>query len=387
MAERLEVPQGSFALERRPPAGRRPLRAWDAADELLLHEVADGPPAPTLVVDDAFGALTVALAAAHGVTPELLTDSHVSVLAIRENLERNGVDPVGLRVHAGPDALTGSRLDVDRVLVKLPKSLALLEDQLRRVRAAVPPATTIIGAAMVRHLPRATVEVFERVVGPTTPSLARKKARMLHSTVDASADPGPWSWPKEHRAPWGDTIIDHPGVHAAGRLDPGTAELLAHLDLPDLQPGAVVVDLGCGDGIVGLAVARSHPDVTIVGVDESHLAVASAELTFRRNLGAEHGARFQVADVLEVEPGRPVLAPASVDLVVVNPPFHQDRAVGDETAWRMFTQARDVLRPGGEVRVVGNRHLAHHAKLSRLFGASEVLSSDPRFVVCRARRR
>lgn len=389
MVERLQVPQGAFALERRPPAGRRPLRAWDAADELLLHEVAAAPPARTLVVNDAFGALTVALAgASDGVTPELLTDSHVSVLAIGENLDRNGVDPVALRVHAGPDALAGDPwLDVDRVLVKVPKSLALLEDQLRRVRSAVAPGTPVTGAAMVRHLPRAAVEVFERVLGPTTSSLARKKARLLHSTIDASVEPGPWGWPKEHRAPWGDTIVDHPGVHAAGRLDPGTAQILAHLDLPDLETGATVVDLGCGDGIVGLAVARAHPDVTIVGVDESHLAVASAELTFRRNLGAQHGARFHVADVLEVGPGRPVLAPSSVDLVVVNPPFHQDRAVGDETAWRMFTQAREVLRPGGELRVVGNRHLAHHAKLSRLFGASDVLSSDPRFVVCRARRR
>ena len=240
---------------------------------------------------------------------------------------------------------------------------------------------------MVRHLPRAAVDVFERVLGPTSPSLARKKARLLHSTVDPSADPGPWSWPKEHRAPWGDTIVDHPGVHAAGRLDAGTAQLLAHLDLPDLEPGATVVDLGCGDGIVGLAVARAHPDVTIVGVDESHLAVASAGATFRRNLGAAHGVRVQVADVLEVEPGRRLLEPGSVDLVVVNPPFHQDRAVGDQTAWRMFTEAHEVLRPGGELRAVGNRHLAHHAKLSRIFGASEVLSSDPRFVVCRAVRR
>jgi 16S rRNA (guanine1207-N2)-methyltransferase len=342
-----------------------------------------------LVVNDAFGALTVALSCGPDPTlPAFLTDSHVSVLATLANLRRNGQDPGSLRVHAGPDALAaGAPLRADRVLVKVPKSLALLEDQLRRVRRAVAPGTPVVGAAMVRHLPRAAVEVFERVVGPTTTSLARKKARLLHAEVDGSLDPGGWGWPREYRAPWGDVVVDHPGVHAAGRLDAGTAQLLAHLDLPGLGADATVLDLGCGDGIVGLAVARAHPDARIVGVDESHLAVASAELTFRGNLGPQHGARFQVADVLEVEPGRPVVEPGSVDVALVNPPFHHDRAVGDDTAWRMFTGAHRALRPGGELRVVGNRHLAHHAKLSRIFGASEVLSSDPRFVVCRAVRR
>ena len=389
-SDRLELPWGELELERRPPAGRRPLRAWDAADEYLLHEMEPGGPAErTLVVNDAFGALTVALSARPTSTPpELLTDSHVSVLATRANLERNGLDPDSLRVHAGPDALPAEvTLQVDRVLVKVPKSVALLEEQLRRIRRAVPAGTPVVGAAMLRHLPRSAVEVFERVVGPTTTSRARKKARLVRAEVDASREPGEWGWPREYRAPWGDVVVDHPGVHAAGRLDGGTAQLLAHLDLPDLDATATVLDLGCGDGIVGLAVARAHPDARILGVDESHLAVASAELTFRRNLGPQHGARFEVADVLEVRPGHSVVEDASVDVALVNPPFHHDRAVGDETAWRMFTQAHRALRPGGELRVVGNRHLAHHAKLSRIFGSSEVLSSDPRFVVCRAVRR
>jgi 23S rRNA (guanine1835-N2)-methyltransferase len=392
--DRLQVPQGAFALERHPPAGRRPLRAWDAADEYLLHELAELGPADrpgTLVVNDAFGALTVALScgSAPSAGPvDVLTDSHVSVLATRQNLDRNGAEHVALRVHAGADALdAGGTLEVGRVLVKVPKSLALLEDQLRRVRAAVPPGTEVLGAAMARHLPRAAVEVFERVLGPTEVSLARKKARVLRARVDPTRDPGPLSWPREHRAPSGDVVVDHPGVHAAGRLDPGTAQLLEHLDVLEVGAGETVVDLGCGDGIVGLEVARRQPEAEVLLVDESHLAVASAELTIARNLGADHRARVVLADVLEVEPGQPVVEPGSVDAVLVNPPFHLDRAVGDDTAWRMFTQAHRALRPGGQILVVGNRHLAHHAKLSRLFGSSEVLSKDPRFVVCRAVRR
>ncbi|MFC9062651.1 class I SAM-dependent methyltransferase, partial [Streptomyces sp. NPDC057074] len=76
----------------------------------------------------------------------------------------------------------------------------------------------------------------------------------------------------------------------------------------------------------------------------------------------------------------------SVDLVLNNPPFHSHQATTDATAWRMFTGARRVLRPGGELWVVGNRHLGYHVKLKRLFGNSDLVASDSRFVVLRAVR-
>jgi 16S rRNA (guanine1207-N2)-methyltransferase len=70
-----------------------------------------------------------------------------------------------------------------------------------------------------------------------------------------------------------------------------------------------------------------------------------------------------------------------VDLIVVNPPFHDNNVTGDEIAWQMFTGARRALRPGGRLVVVGNRHLAYQAKLGRLFGGSRNLASNRKFVV------
>ncbi|MGW9367216.1 class I SAM-dependent methyltransferase, partial [Streptomyces albidoflavus] len=74
----------------------------------------------------------------------------------------------------------------------------------------------------------------------------------------------------------------------------------------------------------------------------------------------------------------------SVDLVLTNPPFHSHQAVTDATARRMFAGARRVLRPGGELWVVANRHLGHHRQLRRLFGNCATAASDPKFVVLRA---
>jgi 16S rRNA (guanine1207-N2)-methyltransferase len=53
----------------------------------------------------------------------------------------------------------------------------------------------------------------------------------------------------------------------------------------------------------------------------------------------------------------------------------------------MFTGARRVLAPGGELWVVGNRHLGYHVKLRRLFGNCRLVASDPKFVVLRAVRK
>ena len=58
------VPQGEFELQRMPPDDR--LQAWDAADEFLLNHVHEiqvlSRHARILILNDAFGALSVALA-------------------------------------------------------------------------------------------------------------------------------------------------------------------------------------------------------------------------------------------------------------------------------------------------------------------------------------
>jgi len=80
-------------------------------------------------------------------------------------------------------------------------------------------------------------------------------------------------------------------------------------------------------------------------------------------------------------------APASADLVLCNPPFHQQQAVGDQIAKRFFKQVHTVLRPGGELWVIGNRHLGYHVTLKRLFGNADVVASNAKFVILRVVRR
>jgi len=375
----MAVPQGSFALARPDAGSRSPLRAWDAADEMVLRHLATTDAAgETVLVGDAWGALACALAPSR---PTAVLDSYVGGSALRANLARNGIDPFAVAV-VDPLADLPDRIDV--AVVKVPKTAALLEHVLHRLAPSLHEGSVVVGAGMARHVHTSTIQLFERLVGPTHTSRAEKKARLIHAAVSPArtsrAGPSPWPRSVEVAVPPDGsplTMVAHAGVFSSSRLDPGTALLLAHL--PDPGTSARAVDLGCGTGVVGATLARRDADVHVTFVDDSPLAVASARATWAGAHG-DREATFVVGDALR-DP-----TPIAADLVVVNPPFHRDHGVGDETAWRMFAQAEQVLPVGGQLLVVGNRHLAHHAKLTRLFGKGRVavVASDPGYVVLSA---
>ncbi|MEU2992500.1 methyltransferase [Streptomyces griseoincarnatus] len=376
----MTTPWGEPVLSRFPEDPRDRLRAWDASDEYLLRHLAERQPplsGAVVVVGDRWGALVMALAAHR---PTQITDSWLGQESTRANLARNDVEPGTVRLLTTRDA-PPERADV--LLVRVPKSLALLEDQLLRLAPSVHADTVVVGTGMVKEIHTSTLKLFERILGPTRTSLAEKKARLIFCTPDPSLVRPPNPWPYRYTLPGdvgpvsGRTVVNHAGVFCADRLDIGTRFFLRHLPAGG---GGRVVDLGCGNGVVGTAMALADPKAEVLFVDESFQAVASAQDTYRANDVSGH-AEFRVGDGLAGVPS------GSVDLVLNNPPFHSHQATTDATAWRMFTGARRTLRPGGELWVVGNRHLGHHVKLRRLFGNSEVVASDPKFVVLRAVRR
>ena len=377
-AERmLVVPQGQFQLRRFPRREGESLRAWDAADDYLLHHLHEEPLAgeDTWIVNDSFGALTVALARGQPVC--MASDSWLAHEGTRANLQDNDLSSEGVRLVT---SLESPPTALGAVLMKIPKSLALLEDQLRRLRGHLRPGVRILGAGMAKMIHTSTLRLFEGILGPTTTSLARQKARLVMCRFDEALDPGPSPYPTQYHLEGTDwTLSSQAGVFCRDRLDVGTRHLLEHIPATDVAQD--IVDLGCGNGVVGLVAAQRNPQARVTFIDESYMAVASAQHNWQALFEDRHPAGFEVGDCLAPLPAD------SVDLILCNPPFHRHNTMGDATAWRMFTEARRVLRSGGELLVVGNRHLAYHAKLRRLFGRCEVVDSDRRFVVLRSRRR
>ncbi|MFJ2115722.1 MULTISPECIES: methyltransferase [unclassified Streptomyces] len=390
---RLTTPWGDFGLTRFPEHPRETLRAWDAADDYLLRHLGgiDAEPVDlsgtVVVVGDRWGALTTAVAARRlgqlgGAPLTQITDSYLTQQATRANLRRSGADPGAVRLLSARDT-PPERVDV--LLIRVPRSLALLEDQLHRLAPAIRPETVVIATGRVTEIHTSTLKLFEQILGPTTTSLAVRKARLIFCRPAAGRTRTAGPWPHSYALPdgigsmSGRTVVNHAGIFCAERLDIGTRFLLRHL--PRSRGAEHVVDLGCGNGVVGTAVALDNPAARVTFIDESFSAVASAEATFRKNIDTDTAAEFVLGDSLTE------VAAGTVDLVLNNPPFHTHQATTDATAWRMFTGSRAALRTGGELWVVGNRHLGYHVKLRRLFGNCETVTSDPKFVILRAVKR
>lgn len=367
----LQVPQGRFELRRFPVRKNETLQAWDAADEYLLQQLStlnQTEEAHVVIVNDSFGALAVALQAQK---PTAISDSFLSQQATRENLRLNGFERQGIALI---DSLGLPSAAIDTLLIKIPKTLALLEYQLHCLRPFLKTSSLIIAAGMVKNMPPTAWKLIERLIGPTRPSLAVKKARLLFVDFDPSltlpSNPYPVRYQLEH-SDW--QISNHANVFSRDSLDIGTRFLLQHL--PNHPAFQTVVDLGCGNGVVGLMLAKQMPQAQLHFVDESFMAIASARENFMAAFCGQRQASFSVGDGLSDFPAD------SVDCIVCNPPFHQQHTVGDHIAWQMFQQAHRVLRQGGELRIIGNRHLNYHLSLKKLFGHWDAVASNAKFVI------
>ncbi|ACN47381.1 TPA: 23S rRNA (guanine(1835)-N(2))-methyltransferase RlmG [Salmonella enterica subsp. enterica serovar Paratyphi C] len=362
----------SLTLKRFPQTDDvNPLLAWEAADEYLLQQLDETEiRGPVLILNDTFGALSCALAE-H--SPYSIGDSYLSELGTRENLRHNGIAESSV-------TFLDSTADYPQapgvVLIKVPKTLALLEQQLRALRKVVTAQTRIIAGAKARDIHTSTLELFEKVLGPTTTTLAWKKARLINCTFShpQQADaPQTLSWKLEDTG-W--TIHNHANVFSRTGLDIGARFFMQHL--PENLDGEIV-DLGCGNGVIGLSLLAKNPQAKVVFVDESPMAVDSSRLNVETNLPeAFERCEFMINNALSgVEPFR-------FNAVFCNPPFHQKHALTDNIAWEMFHHARRCLKINGELYIVANRHLDYFHKLKKIFGNCATIATNNKFVILKA---
>lgn len=152
-------------------------------------------------------------------------------------------------------------------------------------------------------------------------------------------------------------FFTQPGVFSWSRIDPGS-RLLAGA-LPQLCGRGA--DLGCGYGFLAREILRSETVKSLALIDVDRRATDAA----RRNV-EDARASFFWADATRDDCGL-----SGLDFVVTNPPFHdagtEDRALGA----RVVEAAARLLRKGGTLRLVANRHLPYEATLKAQFRSVE----------------
>jgi 23S rRNA (guanine1835-N2)-methyltransferase len=391
----------NIALDRFPIAQvNRSLQAWDAADEYLINHITAqnliNAEDKILLCNDAFGALACNLTG-HNIVS--LSDSYLSHQGTRYNLKQNNsaqnnLEQVSPEQNEQPQenltlltSLDDLPKDITLVLFKIPKSKSLLIEQLIKIKSSLSKDIVFIAADRAKEIHSSTLKVFEKYLGSTTTSLAVKKARLVFCQLDNKTknnSPFPTIWPIVNDAEYSQNkefiISNHANVYSREKLDIGGRYFIENL--PKVSPNSKVIDLGCGNGVIGLTILSRQPEAYVHFIDESYMAMASAKMNIENNLPERvTQCIFQVNDCLtEIESH-------SVDLILCNPPFHQQTATTDHIAWQMFNDSYRVLKKGGELRIIGNRQLGYHIKIKRIFGNEKLVASNDKFVTLSAIKR
>ncbi len=163
------------------------------------------------------------------------------------------------------------------------------------------------------------------------------------------------------------------GVFAQGRLDVGTAVLFRETD----PPGAgTFLDLGCGYGMIGLALAVAVPEARVWGVDVNERAVLLAN---------ENAASLGVTDRFTAVTPEAVPAGVAFDEIWSNPPIR----IGKQALHDLLSRWLPRLAPDGRAVMVVGKNLGADS-LQRWLGEqgypTDRLASAKGFRVLESRR-
>ena len=149
------------------------------------------------------------------------------------------------------------------------------------------------------------------------------------------------------------------GLFSPRAVDDGTSLLLDRLEV---DTDTVALDLGCGYGPLGLAIASAAPGGQVHMVDRDFLAIDYSRLNARQN-GIEN-VEIYLSNGFSAVP-----EDLELDLVVSNLPAK----VGNEMFRLMFHDAYQRMRPGARIVVVTVNGLRDFVKKSfrETFGNSD----------------
>ncbi|EOB3572313.1 methyltransferase [Vibrio vulnificus] len=374
MKTELNLFDRQLTLFRYPNNANETLQAWDAGDEYLINYVEElvlDTPQNILILNDHFGALSCWFSAQHQVT--MMSDSFISQQGTKENLQRNQCGEVKLLT-----TLDAVPVETNLVLFQLPKNNRHLTWQLTQLRKTLSPDVPVVAVNKAKEIHTSTLKLFEKYLGTTKTSLAWKKHRLVFCQADCAQmnDISPvtrWNV-EEHKM----TLNNLPNVYSGESLDLGARFMLEHI--PQDENLKHIIDLGCGNGVLSVKAAQLNPKAKLTLVDESYMAIESARLNLQENVTVPIDAEYIANNCLDGFAGE------IADLILCNPPFHQQQAITDHIAWQMFCDSKRVLKRGGKLQVIGNRHLGYDGKLKRLYGDKNVklVASNSKFVILQA---
>ena len=165
-----------------------------------------------------------------------------------------------------------------------------------------------------------------------------------------------------------------PGIFSPAKVDGGTALLIETLPA-DLKGPAL--DLGAGWGALSAALLEKNPaitELTLIEADQRAIALAERNVLDSRT-------KFVWGDATDAE-----TVPMGMDVIVMNPPFHEGRKGEPQLGVAFIQSAARALTGRGQLLMVANRHLPYEKTLEDCFGKIERVADNGAFKVIRASR-
>lgn len=397
--------RGVGASERSTPPQPQGPAQTDRVIISAAEEIGIGGSDALIAIDDVTGELTAYALAAISEQSDATVLSWASSYAVASGLRQRFAEQVDsglLRVPSGPQAvsLEDAVSEVgDHVvaLMRLPKALHALEHRVRSLAAPIgareQSSLRVVAGGRVKHMSRNQNDVLATVFSEVRASRGIGKSRALIGSVLRERPAGPsvaeGSSQVAVRGQQRPVSLRATGaVFGGARADAGSRLLLQALDqavaagelATEEEPVTTAVDLGCGNGLLSAYLAAALPESAVLGSDDDTDAVLSTRATLAANGLDREDVQVTWDDAISQ------LQDRSVDLVLLNPPFHDGTAIDATLVQGLLDAASRVLRPGGQLWFVHNSHLRFRTEVERRVGPVRQRARDRRFTVLSAQR-
>lgn len=408
----------TYKFQRYPATDNRSLRAWSAADEHILRHLAEHNllTEHPVISHDRFGFLTVLL---HDHKPINVITQKSQEKALFRNLIKNSLTAAYIPLRQPMMPLPKP---VELALMKVPKSLDLFRLYLTQLSQHVTESGTVLCGFMTRHFSKQMLEIAGAFFENVEQSKAWKKSRLLILTGPKPYEEKPLiqsvvlnrkpkrppmeeMWKVDAPAetpeatvthPEPKTFYQYPGVFSAGKIDMATRFFLDHLQVKAGENR--ILDLGCGNGVLGFELLTQHPEAELHLLDDSWLAVESAKLNAPGAPPPGEGPKLTIQPKRKAKEDAENTSPTAgihyhwedalahfpadhFDLIVCNPPFHFEYEIDVSVPLRLFREVARCLKPGGRFLLVANLHLNYRTHLTGRFELTRQVARHPKFEI------
>lgn len=166
------------------------------------------------------------------------------------------------------------------------------------------------------------------------------------------------------------TLSTDPELFSPSGVDVGTLAMLEETDFPD----GMILDLGCGCGIVGIVAAKLNGAENVVMCDINPRAVEISREN--ADLNGVGDVRIYQSEGLRDIPER------GFSLILSNPPYHADFSVPKHFIEEGFRR----LKVGGKMVMVTKRLDWYKNKLTAFFGGVKVAERDGYYIFTAEKR-